>query len=166
MLRRSQFRRKPLLHEPSREKEPRPLAKPERWIASSPVADSVVAVPKDAPGRNQALLDMAQGRRCLLLAVEACETTRGLSTVACHRNEGKGLSLKQSDERSAWGCAPCHRWLDQSGSPRAEKRRAFDAAHILQVAEWRRIEQDQSEPERFRKAARWALDRIEGGHKE
>jgi hypothetical protein len=46
MLRRSPFRRRPPLHEPSREREPRPMAKPERWIASSPVADSVVAVPK------------------------------------------------------------------------------------------------------------------------
>ena len=165
MLRRSPFRRRPPLHEPSREREPRPMAKPERWIASSPVADSVVAVPKPESGRNRALLDMAQGRRCLLLAVEGCEGASGLSTVACPRSDGKGMAQKQSDERSAWGCAPCHRWLDQSGSPRDEKRRAFDAAHIRQIAEWRRIEQDQSEPERFRKAARWALDRIEGGQK-
>ena len=52
MLRRTPFRRKPPLHEPSREREPRPMAKPERWLASSQVADSVVAVPKPerAPG--------------------------------------------------------------------------------------------------------------------
>lgn len=165
MLRRSSFRRKPPLHEPSREREPRPMAKPERWLAASPVADSVVAVPKEAPGRNRALLDMAQGRRCLLLAVECCEGASGLSTVACHQNEGKGMAQKQSDEKSVFGCRPCHEWLDRSGAPRAEKRRAFDAAHIMQVVEWRRIEQDPSEPERFRKAARWALDRIEGRQK-
>src|SRR3990167_11406621 len=94
---------------------------------------------KSDPGRNKNLLDMANGRRCLLTAVHNCRTTDGTTTVACHQNEGKGFGLKRPDFMSVWGCVNCHAWYDQSGAPRAEKRRAFDAAHIRQVQEWRHI---------------------------
>jgi hypothetical protein len=124
------------------------------------IGSEVRAMPKTEPGRNPVLLKMAEGRPCLLTAVERCQGVRGDTTVACHRNEGKGMSLKQSDACTCWGCAPCHEWYDFSGSPRAEKRRAFMAAHLRQLLEWRRIAVDPSEPERFRRAALWALNQL------
>lgn len=70
------------------------------------------------------------------------------------------MGIKQSDAFTAWGCAACHCWYDQSGAPRAEKRRLFMAAHLRQVLEWRRIAADTAEPERFRQAARRALEQL------
>ncbi len=124
---------------------------------------TAVARPKTAAKRNRALLDMAQGRRCLLLAVEGCEGASGLTTVACHSNSGihqKGASRKADDQYTAWGCAACHAWLDQGRSPKAEKQRAFMSAHLRQVLEWRRIAADKKEPLRFRDAACWALNQL------
>ena len=116
--------------------------------------------PKTVAHRNPALLDMARGRRCLLLAVEACETDRGDSTVACHSNwakHGKGRARKADDQYSVWGCARCHDWLDNSSAPKAEKMRLFESAHLRQIKEWAKIEVDTGESEKNRKAARWAL---------
>lgn len=114
--------------------------------------------PKPVPHRDQALMDMARGRRCLMTAVDACEGLRGETTVTAHRNEGKGMGTKQSDAYSCWACAMCHFWYDQGSAPRAEKRRAFLSAHLRQVLEWRRIVSDPTEPARFRRAAQFALD--------
>lgn len=146
-----------------REANLRVLMAPSRAVSrgSYAGASSGVVVEKEEAQRNPTLLAMARGRRCLLLAVEGCHGASGHSTVACHQNEGKGMAQKRPDPMSVWGCAPCHRWLDQSGSPRAEKRRAFDAAHVRQVAEWRKVATDPTEPERFRRAARWALEQLE-----
>jgi hypothetical protein len=115
---------------------------------------------RDEPMRDRTLLDMAHGRPCLLL-VPGCCNHRLDTTVACHRNEGKGMGLKQSDEQSCWGCAACHRWYDQSGAPREVKRAAFDAAYPRQVQAWQQVAADPAEPRRFRNAARRALAQIE-----
>ena len=157
--RRTPLRSKPR-HEPQVEKGDRPMARPLSKPANYSGGTSAKPVEKEAPQRNRALLDMAHGRRCLLLAVTHCHGFRGLTTVACHENEGKGMGLKVSDERTVWGCAACHEWYDRSGSPRTEKRRAFFAAHARQVQMWELVAADQSEPERFRKAAQWALERV------
>lgn len=126
------------------------------------IAQTVTPVPKSETKRNSTLLEMARGRECLLLCVAHCHGPgmRSETTVACHRNEGKGMALKQSDAMTCWGCAACHEWYDRSGAPKAEKRRAFMAAHLRQVLEWRRIASDPAEPARFRNAARWALDQL------
>jgi hypothetical protein len=95
--------------------------------------------------RDKNLLKLAEGERCLLLAVENCRMDDGSTTVACHSNfleHGKGRGLKASDAYTVWGCINCHTWLDQSPSPKAEKRRAFEAAHNRQIAEWRDIALD------------------------
>jgi hypothetical protein len=119
------------------------------------------AQPKDPPARNAALLDMARGRRCLLMADRVrCRGLDGETTVACHQNEGKGEGLKVSDERTVWGCVACHDWYDRSGALRTEKRRAFFAAHARQIQMWELVSKDNHEPERFRKAALWALERV------
>jgi hypothetical protein len=111
--------------------------------------------------RNQHLLDMAEGKRCLLLCVHNCQGDYGLTTVAAHRNEGKGKGLKRHDFETVWGCGPCHEWYDQSGAPLAEKRRAFNAAHERQIEEWRKIADSYSTKQKDQKAALWALQNIE-----
>lgn len=121
----------------------------------------VAPAPKNAPWRSRTLLDMARGQPCLLLAVESCRTQDGSTTVACHRNDGKGMAQKQSDEWIVHGCVNCHEWYDRSGAPRAEKRRAFMAAHALrQVPFWRAAAVDQSRPVAQQVAASQALQRI------
>lgn len=123
---------------------------------------TTAAAPKPEAYRDLMLMQMARGRPCLLLAVDSCFRLKHdhSTTVACHRNEGKGMGRKQSDEQSAWGCYHCHLWYDSSGAPREEKRRAFTAAHERQVLAWQLIATDQTEPERFRKAAQRALERL------
>jgi hypothetical protein len=119
----------------------------------------VHAAPKSEPKRNPALLEMAKGRECLLCPPGMCRCTPG-STVAAHSNlleHGKGKGRKADDCYSVWAGFESHEWLDQGPAPAAEKEAAFMKAHLRQVLEWRRIATDPSEPERFRKAARWAL---------
>jgi len=123
---------------------------------------STAPAPKSEPRRNPALLEIARGRPCLLLIPAICNH-RLDTTVACHSNlsiHGKSLSRKADDVYIVHGCAACHTWLDTSGAPAAQKEAAFMAAHMRQVFEWRLIAVDGSEPERFRNAARWALDQL------
>jgi Zn-finger protein len=113
-------------------------------------------MPKEETGRNATVLEMAQERECLLKIPAACTGYRS-TVVACHQNEGKGMGLKQSDARSVWGCFACHMAYDASGMKRSAKRAIFAAAHARQMDEWQKIANDQSEPERYRRAARWAI---------
>lgn len=114
--------------------------------------------PKPETPRNPDVLALAKGRRCLLMAVENCRTLDGSTTVACHENQGKGMGIKQSDARSVWGCFACHFFYDSGSVPRAEKRRAFEAAYQRQMEEWKAIANDPRESPKARKAAQWALD--------
>jgi hypothetical protein len=120
------------------------------------------AVPKTEAKRNPAVLEMAQGRECMLRVPDVC-TGDTATTVACHSNfaeHGKGKSRKADDCYATFGCAACHRWLDQGPAPIAAKRARFQLALLDQCIEWRRIASDPSEPVRFRKAAQWALDQL------
>jgi hypothetical protein len=112
--------------------------------------------PKQKSARNPALLELARGKRCLLLFSHLCRMD-GETTVAAHKNEGKGMGLKQSDNMSVWACGPCHTEFDQGPAPKAEKRRAFDEAHKRQINEWRKITQDMTESPRARAAALWGI---------
>jgi hypothetical protein len=127
--------------------------------------DAAVSAPKTAPKRNRALLDMAEGRPCLLCPTpHGCWCTPG-STVACHSNlaiHGKAKGRKADDHWSVWGGDVAHCWLDQGKASREVKQAAFLAAHARQVEAWKRVAADASEPARFRKAAQWALDQLEG----
>lgn len=121
---------------------------------------STTAAPKTEAHRNRALLDMAEGRECLLRVPGICCNGH---TVACHSNSsshGKAGARKADDMYSVWGCVTCHRWLDQGPAPALRKVTAFMAAHLLQVDGWRRIAYDHSEPVRLQKAAQWALDQL------
>lgn len=113
--------------------------------------------------RDAALLEMARDRRCLLGVPLVCYGAVTETTVACHSNlsiHGKGKSRKADDCYSVWGCRGCHSWLDVGTAKADLKRMTFALAHIDQVQAWRVIAADPSEPERFRKAARRALDHL------
>jgi hypothetical protein len=123
---------------------------------------TTAAAPKTEPKRCPALLAMAAGRPCLLLIPGICNH-RIDSTVACHSNlsiHGKGKSRKADDHYSVWGCAACHRWLDTGGALAAVTEVAFMTAHARQVLAWRQVAADPGEPEKFRRAARWALEHL------
>lgn len=147
------------------EREPKPwavalvaAAKPLR-AGTYEGATSGVPVAKEDAHRDDALLQMAKGRACLLLVPGICNH-RMDTTVACHENQSKGMAIKASDERSVWGCFACHLWFDAGTAPRAQKRQTFMEAHLRQVLAWRQIATDPAEPERFRRAARRALERL------
>lgn len=125
--------------------------------------EMLIADPKTVAKRCSALLEMARGRRCLMMAVDECECLAGSTTVAAHSNSyrhGKGRSRKADDCWSVWACAACHRWLDQGAAPRAEKERAFAAAHERQITHWSSISKDPAEPKRFQDAAKWAISQL------
>lgn len=117
----------------------------------------------EARYEDKALTDMAEGRACLLMVPAVCNH-RTDTTVACHSNwaehGGKGGVRKADDVFSVHGCAACHYWLDFGKARAQDKQAAFMAAHARQVLLWRLIAMDASEPERFRAAARRALDRL------
>lgn len=119
--------------------------------------------PKTEPQRNAVLLEMARGRPCLILVPGLCNH-RLDTTVACHSNSsrhGKAGARKADDQYTVWGCAACHLWLDTSKAEASRKEDTFMVAHARQVLAWRLIAMDHNEPERFRKAARWALERLD-----
>jgi hypothetical protein len=125
------------------------------------------AVPKTVAYRDPALLAMAQDRPCLLCPAGTCTCTPG-STVACHSNfaehGGKGKNRRADDCYSVWGGMEAHRRLDQpigaGGPTKAQKEATFMAAHARQVLAWRQVAADPAEPERFRRAARRALEHL------
>lgn len=65
-----------------------------------------------------------------------------MTTVACHANEqvfGKGRGIKAEDCYTVWGCAPCHRELDQGMQPKGIKAKAWRDAFARQLIEWQKI---------------------------
>lgn len=116
--------------------------------------------PKDPPGKNRHLLDMARGRPCLIRSPRCVGGTE--TTVACHGAgiaNGKGMGRKVSDALTCWGCWACNDYTDAySGATAQQKRDVFILGHYHQVHEWRRIEGSAAEPEKDRAAARWALE--------
>ena len=121
---------------------------------------------KTQPQRNPALLAMARGQRCLLQVPGVCRPDPA-TTVACHSNQsvhGKAGARKADDQWHVYGCAPCHRWLDQGPAPAAEKLERFAAAHRWMVAMWQDfVAGVQPATPRERRAAEWALARIQRG---
>ncbi|MDZ7892343.1 MAG: nuclease domain-containing protein [Rhodoferax sp.] len=118
--------------------------------------------PKVEVNRNPTLLTMARGRHCLLRVPGVCQGGTE-TTVAAHSNwacHGKAGARKADDQYSVWGCFGCHSWLDQGRAAKDVKQMAFRLAHIDQVLEWRRIAQDPTEKPRDRKAALWALEKL------
>lgn len=54
----------------------------------------------------------------------------------------------------------CHIWLDIGAAPRAEKELTFSLGLNRQIKAWEDIAGDEKQPERDRRAAAWALERI------
>jgi hypothetical protein len=121
------------------------------------------AVAKSKAYRDRALLDMAENRPCLLLVPGVCNH-RVDTTVACHSNlgiHGKAGARKADDCHSVHGCSACHAWLDTDRTaPAALKERVYMEAHLRMVLVWRQVGVDAAEPERFRSAARRALEHL------
>lgn len=139
------------------------LATPSRALVRGSYAGTTAApAPKSAPYRDRALLDMAQGRHCLLCVPGICCAARD-TTVAAHSNmaiHGKAGARKADDCYSVWTCYACHGWLDQGLAPADAKELAFTLAHLDQVLAWRVVAVDPTEPLRFRRAAQRALEHL------
>jgi hypothetical protein len=154
-MQRTGFKRKE--YKPAKAAPAKPI---ERRVA--PCLFTTRANPKTEPHRNQALLDMARDKLCLLRVPMVC-TNEQTTTVACHGNwpdHGKAGARKADDEYSVWGCYACHTWLDTGRESAESKRAIFDKAHQLQVDRWTRISEDPTANPRDQKAARWALDQL------
>lgn len=132
-------------------------------VSMARVSDQVQAVPKTHAQRNARLLAMANGKPCLFRLPGICNGDPA-TTVACHGNGarfGKGGARKADDHQSAWGCFACHTWIDQGNGTAEERLAAFLNAHQRQVNEWKQISTSTTEHPADRRAAQWALDRLE-----
>lgn len=167
-MRRTGFRRREHVAVPQ-DREARLEARAARAMAevrprASTMSTSAVAAPrpKTKAMRNAHLRDMARGMPCLLQIAGICTHDR-TTVVCCHSNlscHGKAGARKADDHYSVWGCAACHRWLDQGSASAERKEAAFMAAHMRQVMEWRAIAFAPDSSARDRAAAVWALEQL------
>ena len=59
------------------------------------------------------------------------------TTVAAHRNEGKGMGMKNPDWQVAYLCGECHTALDNGKDMTREERRAmWNRAYVKTVDYW------------------------------
>jgi hypothetical protein len=130
----SLMRRTPLKNKTpmTRSSTPMMRAAPIRTTPMSPPRAAIKArkkgkKPPKTIYRNQALLDLAEGEECLLRVPGYCRYDKE-TTVACHSNrlrDGKGKGIKAHDWCIAFGCGPCHWFIDQSRAPAALKLSYF-----------------------------------------
>lgn len=120
--------------------------------------------PKSEAYRDPVLLEMARGRVCTLGDPVICDHSKQPEdTVAAHSNlgrHGKGGARKADDCYVAYLCHCAHTWLDQGKASAADKEARFMLAHANTVLLWRLIAMDPTEPERYRNAAKRALERL------
>lgn len=91
--------------------------------------------------RSQKARDAARGQDCTLRLPFHCNGDPS-TTVLCHSNrgaDGKGMGIKASDDRAAFGCSSCHDALDgraplRGGLTRAMVEEEFDRAVAETVA--------------------------------
>lgn len=70
--------------------------------------------PKRLYVRSQKARDAARGQACTIRLPFVCNGNPE-TTVLCHSNlgsDGKGMGIKASDDRAAFGCSSCHDVLD------------------------------------------------------
>lgn len=145
-----------------REPKPRALATVKALVRGTYAGGIAGPTPKAEPYRDPVLLEMARNRPCLLMVPAICNH-RVDTTVAAHSNlsiHGKGGARKADDCYVVEACSACHYWLDFGKAGAATKLDAFMNGHALQVLAWRLRAADMSEPERFRRAAARALERL------
>lgn len=135
----------------------------ERFKWGEEVGEGAVSLPKVKHLSNQAVMDSARGRPCLLQAPYTMHHDPA-TTVACHGNwstMGKGAHRKADDCYIVWGCYECHAWLDQGPATAEEKQRVHALGMFRQMLAWEAMAVSDVEPLKFRNAARWALDHLE-----
>lgn len=86
--------------------------------------------PKKREGHDKSMMLACRGK-CCYIQFEGCKSYEGDETVvAAHRNEGKGMGLKNPDEQTVPACHSCHMELDQGNKyTREEKRKAWNNAY-------------------------------------
>lgn len=121
-------------------------------------------IPKRPREENPHLRRMARKHGCVLRLVEACMGDDSSTTVLAHQNSlsaGKGMGLKAHDWRAVYACAPCHAELDQGRRlSKDEKKAAFEAAFLRQLALYQRISSDPLAKPLDVASAEWALARM------
>ena len=114
--------------------------------------------------RDDNLLKLAKGEKCLLQVSDQCLGEEGSTTVAAHSNlmaHGKGKGLKAEDCFTVWACHKCHTIFDQGGSfSREEKNDLFYEALLRQIEEWRKIATNPALRPWKVEAARQVLDHL------
>lgn len=147
----------------SRERKMPTLADPSRFKWGEEVGEGVVSVVKTKARRSPAVMDSARGRMCMLQAPYTMHHDPA-TTVGCHGNGhqfGKAGARKADDCYVVWGCFECHAWLDQGSASAEEKAKVFHLGMFRQMLAWEQLAVSETEPERFRAAARWALECLE-----
>lgn len=133
-LRSMSAKRKAKLHQPSVEREPKPLAKATRPMVYA--GATAPAKPKDNPLRSEEYRRLVAQLPCI------CGCGRQL-TQAAHPNTGKGMALKTDDRRCFPLAPPCHQAFDQGAMfPKQERREweerwgAITRATIIAAGKW------------------------------
>lgn len=120
--------------------------------------------------RDDDLLKLAKGEKCLLQIADDCLGNEGSTTVAAHSNfmmHGKAKGLKAEDCYSVWACYKCHSIFDQGGLfTREEKADLFYEALLRQIEEWRKIATTPTLKPWKVEAARNALDYLINQYRE
>jgi hypothetical protein len=117
-LRRTGFKRKPPMHQPAVEREPRPLAKLTRPVSYAGTTTGPVA--KHPMLQHEGYMAAVRLLGYCMLCRHECRPQ------FCHRDQTKGMGLK-TDVREGWpGCADCHYMVGTSGKLAKEDRRALE----------------------------------------
>lgn len=149
--------------DPDRVRSTPTLGDPSRFKWGEEVGEGVVSMVKPKARRSPAVMDSARGRMCMLQAPYTVQHDPA-TTVGCHGNGhkfGKAGARKADDCYVVWGCCECHAWLDASGASAEEKAKVFHLGMFRQMLAWEQLAVSETEPVRFRNAARWALDCLE-----
>lgn len=143
-----------------------PVTRSKRPGVMARVIEAIKPQPKTVELRNPTLLQLARGMPCQLRILNVCNNDRA-TVVSCHSNwsdHGKAGARKADDCYTVWGCAACHRWLDQGNASGRLKRDVFMFAlkYRMRMA-WKQIASDDVHwNDRERAAAQWALDNTIG----
>lgn len=99
----------------------KPADKPAKASKAKPADKSQLALPKEHASQDGTYMAIVRRLACRRCGNPPPSEKKG--NEFCHRDEGKGTSLK-TDVREGWsGCPPCHKAVGEGKMPRPEKRR-------------------------------------------
>lgn len=115
----------------------RPPRRPAKQISGPITARETVIVPiveTGAPVVTEKLLPLRSESYRRFVASHPCFACgiEGRSQCA-HANEGKGLAMKVSDDRTFPLCSACHEALDNSRSMTRDERRELERAYVQRM---------------------------------